>query len=178
MSHLILSCSLSPKSHSALLAGLLKESLESKGAPTQLIDLRELPLPFCDAGACYGDPNVHKLKEAFSGATSVTIATPIYNFETGGATRNLLALTGRDAWQDKLVGFVAAAGGQGSYMSIMPLASSLMLDFRCLIIPRFVYATGASFTEGKLTDPKVEERIAELESELRRLSACLASSSP
>ena len=35
-----------------------------------------------------------------------------------------------------------------SYMSVMAYANSLMLDFRCVIIPRFVYATGSAFAEG------------------------------
>jgi FMN reductase len=38
---------------------------------------------------------------------------------------------------NKVVGFLCAAGGKSSYMSVMRLANSLMLDFRCLIIPHF-----------------------------------------
>ncbi len=49
------------------------------------------------------------------------------------------------AWEDKIVGFLCAAGGMSSYMSVMAYANSLMLDFRCVIIPRFVYATGDIF---------------------------------
>ena len=47
-------------------------------------------------------------------------------------------------------------------MSVMGLANSLMLDFRCLVIPRFVYTTGKSFEQGKLVDPQLEERLEEL----------------
>ncbi len=47
-------------------------------------------------------------------------------------------------------------------MSIMGLADSLMLDFRCLIIPRFVQAKGDDFTSKKQPNAALAERIAAL----------------
>ncbi len=47
-------------------------------------------------------------------------------------------------------------------MSIMSLANSLMLDFRCVIIPRFVYSTGADFAEGQVANPALHERLVQL----------------
>ena len=47
-------------------------------------------------------------------------------------------------------------------MSIMGLANSLMLDFRCLIIPRFVYARGDDFTEKQKPTADLSRRIAQL----------------
>jgi len=58
----------------------------------------------------------------------------------------------------------------GSYMSVMSFANSLMLDFRCLIIPRFVYATGNSFDGDKLSDSKVAKRIEQVIAELVRVT--------
>jgi FMN reductase len=49
-----------------------------------------------------------------------------------------------------------------SFMSHMGLVSSLMLDFRCVVVPRFVYATGEAFADGKLADEAVQLRLAEL----------------
>ncbi len=49
-----------------------------------------------------------------------------------------------------------------SYMSHMGLANSLMLDFRCVVVPRFVYATGDAFRDGRLVDEGVQSRMAEL----------------
>lgn len=140
-----------------------------------LIDLRKMPLPFCDAGQCYSDENVGRLKEAIASADAVAVATPIYNYETGGGTRNMLALTG-DAWTGKVVGFLCAAGGQGSYMAVMGLANSLMLDFRCHIVPRFVYATGDAFDRptNTLASDDVMERVKQLAAELHRVGTALA----
>jgi FMN reductase len=91
----------------------------------------------------------------------VIIATPIYNFDASAALKNLIELTG-DSWENKVVGFLCAAGGSASYMSIMSFANSLMLDFRCLIIPRIVYATSQDFTDGRFSSEVVRERIREL----------------
>ncbi len=175
MKQLIISCSLSPKSRSAVLAEAFRDAAALLADEVTYVDLRKMPLPFCDAGQCYADANVGKLKEAVASADAIAIATPIYNYETGGGTRNMIALTG-DAWTGKVVGFLCAAGGQGSYMAVMTLASSLMLDFRCYIVPRFVYATGAAFDRptNTLTSDEVSERIKQLAAELHRVGAALA----
>ena len=70
-------------------------------------------------------------------------------------------MTGR-AWTGKVVGFLCAAGGRGSYMSVMSLANSLMLDFRCLIVPRFVYATGEDFNDDGTPNETIARRTDEL----------------
>ena len=74
---------------------------------------------------------------------------------------------------DKVFGFLCAAGGRNSYMSVMSLANSLMLDFRCYIIPKFVYATKNDFEEGKIVNSEIKSRIKELGSELIRVSKAL-----
>ena len=177
MRHLMLSCSMSPVSRSAVLAHALAEAVRAQGDDVELIDVRELELPFCDGAACYSHPSVVRLQKAVAGASTITVATPIHNYETGGATRNLVALVAQK-WKDKIVGFLCAAGGQGSYMSVMGLADSLMLDFRCVVVPRFVYATGAAFEDARLTDDTVRERIADLASDLRRFGTALGSGAP
>ena len=67
---------------------------------------------------------------------AIVVAVPIYVYDTNAAIKNFVDLSGR-AWTDKPVGFLCAAGGPSSYMAILGLANSLMLDFRCLIVPRF-----------------------------------------
>ena len=68
-----------------------------------------------------------------------------------------------------MVGFLCAAGGASSYMSVMSLANSLMLDFRCLVIPRFVYVTGGEFREEELISEDAKERIRDLASASTRI---------
>ena len=130
------------------------------------------PLPLCDGDTSYDAEHVAKLAALIRKAQGVLIGTPVYNYDASAATKNLIELTGQ-AWTNKVVGFLCAAGGSGSYMSMMGLANSLMLDFHCLVIPRFVYATEEAFTDGRVRDSEVDDRIQELADTLVRLSAAM-----
>jgi len=101
------------------------------------------------------------------------LASPVYNYDLNAAAKNLLELTGRN-WIGKTVGFLLAAGGRSSYMSAMGFANSLMLDFRCVILPRFVYADGTSFDEESLTDPEIEARLDTLARSLTAIAPAVA----
>lgn len=160
MSFLVISTSLNPSSSSFLLAREAFERLNEKHK-TNWLDLRECELPLCDGESAYSHPNVAKAAALVKEATCILVATPVYNFDCNSAAKNLIELTGRN-WEDKTVGFLCAAGGRASYMSIMGLANSLMLDFRSLIIPRFVYADGSAFSNGEISDQSVLKRIGEL----------------
>ena len=157
---LIISCSLNPESRSRLLSQLAFERLNSKSS-AEFIDLRDLPLPLCDGDAAYAHPNVPIAQKKIADAACVLLGIPVYNFAASASAKNLIELTGK-AWEQKLVGFLCAAGGRSSYMSIMGLANSLMLDFRCLIIPRFVYAEHPAFEADKIVDEKIITRVGEL----------------
>jgi NAD(P)H-dependent FMN reductase len=159
--YLIVSASLRSKSRSRVMAHHLADCYRINGLPPLVIDLRECALPFCDGEFAYSHPDVLSLSKKISDARVIMLATPIYNFDASSALKNLIELTG-DSWDDKIVGFLCAAGGSLSYMSVMSLANSLMLDFRCLIIPRFVYATGDDFEDWRLSSAVVRERIRQL----------------
>jgi FMN reductase len=59
-------------------------------------------------------------------------------------------------------------------MSAMGLAGSLMLDFRCLIVPRFVFATGESFEGDQLADDDIQQRVDALVRDTTRIAQALA----
>lgn len=144
-----------------MLSRFAVDRLTEAGVVASLIDLQDHPLPMCDAGVSYNHPSVEILSTAIQQAHAVVLGVPIYNYYANAAVKNLIELTG-ESWNGKIVGFLCAAGGQGSYMSVMNLANSLMLDFRCLIVPRFVYATKNDFADGQITSDKIKNRITEL----------------
>jgi NAD(P)H-dependent FMN reductase len=160
MSLLIISSSLNSDSNSRLLAREAERILRADGADVTFLDLRELPLPLCDGETAYEHPNVLKADELIAAAAGIIVATPIYNYDANAAVKNLVEVTG-DAWENKVVAFLCSAGGPASYMSIMALANSLMLDFRCLIVPRFVFALGAAFADNAIKDTQIAARVAE-----------------
>jgi NAD(P)H-dependent FMN reductase len=172
MSLLVISASLNPESNSRLLAREAERVLRSDGAAVDFLDLRDLPLPLCDGDKAYEQPNVIRADQLIAHASGIIVATPIYNYDANAAAKNLVEVTG-DAWENKVVAFLCSAGGQGSYMSIMGLANSLMLDFRCLIVPRFVYATGAAFSTDAVTDSKIAARVAACARMTAKLAAAM-----
>ncbi len=154
---LIVATSLSTSSRSRLLAHLAAEKLARSGTPYTLLDLAETPLPFTGSAAGWGDPTVAKVKALTKAATHLLFATPVYNYDVNAVAKNYIEHMGKDALEDKTVGFLLSAGGAGSYMAVMPFANSLMLDFRCWIVPRFLYVS-KDLEEGKLPAP-LEERL-------------------
>ena len=172
MNYLVISSSLNPKSRSRLLALIVFNELKNMGVSVEWLDLADYSIPLCDGDATYKNTKVKKLKDKIQNAKGIFFAVPIYNYDVNAAAKNLIELTG-DAWSNKIVGFLCAAGGKASYMSVMSLANSLMLDFRCLIIPRFVYTVSDDFTEDDITDPKVKAQVKELAKELIRICMVL-----
>jgi FMN reductase len=170
--YLVVSTSGNPESRSRKMGRAAFASLTKTHADCEWLDLSELDLPLCDAHQCYEHPDTQKVLSAIQTAQGIIVAAPVYNYDVSASAKNLIELTG-SAWEDKIVGFLCAAGGMSSYMSVMAYASSLMLDFRCVIIPRFVYATGSAFTDGELSDPKVIARIEQVGADLVRFTRAL-----
>src|SRR5256712_1848162 len=114
-------------------------------------------------------PASKKLSTAIKAADGILVAAPVYNYDVAAGAKNMIELTG-SAWEDKVVGFLCAAGGTASYMSVMAYANSLMLDFRCVILPRFVFATGEAFDGDNIVDKKITGRIENVANELIRFT--------
>ena len=174
---LILSTSLNPTSRSAGLAAAAHEAVEALGVPAGALDLRDAPLPLCDGGACYADPAVGEASAAIAAADLLLVALPVYNYGVNAATKNLLELTGK-AWEGKTVGFLCAAGGRVSYMAVMGFANTLMLDCRCLVLPRFVYADPESLEADGTPTPALRQRIDALAAEGVRVGSALEAWEP
>ena len=150
----------------------MAKCLQKKIDDVEFFDLQENPLPMCDGDECYDLPEVLAFREKVENAEGIIMAIPVYNFNVSSGAKNVVELGGRMLY-DKTFGFICAAGAKSSYMSVMSLANSLMIDFRCYIIPKFVYATKHDFENNKIINSDIEERIEELGKELIRVSNAL-----
>ena len=171
MTYLIISTSLRLGSRSQIMAKHLEKSFGKE--EVKFFDLQETPLPMCDGDKCYDLPEVLDFREKIKEADGIIMSIPVYNFNVSSGAKNIVELGGRMLY-DKTFGFMCAAGGRNSYMSVMSLANSLMLDFRCYIIPKFVFATKNDFEEDKIVNSDTKSRIKELGSELIRVSSALS----
>ncbi|NOX88786.1 MAG: NAD(P)H-dependent oxidoreductase, partial [Calditrichaeota bacterium] len=146
MAYLIISASLNKKSRSRVLAEYAADVFVSRGIEAELVDLRDYPLPLCDGGESFNHPLTKQLQEKISRAEGILVGAPVYNYDLNAAIKNVFDLTG-SAWEGKIVGVMVTAGGRGSYMAPMAFMNALMLNSRCLVIPRFVYAPEKEVTE-------------------------------
>ena len=108
MSYLVISSSLNPKRLSRLLALTAFNTFKKKGVFAEWLDIADHSIPFCD-----GDSTYKNLREKVQNAKGILFAIPIYNYDVNAAAKNLIELT-VDAWTNKVVCFLCAAGGKSS----------------------------------------------------------------
>ena len=168
MSYLVISTSLREGSRSKVMAKYLIRNLSD----VEFFDLQENPLPMCDGDKCYDLPEVKEFREKIKNAKGIVMAIPIYNYNVSSGAKNIIELGGKMLY-DKVFGFICAAGGKSSYMSVMSFANSLMIDYRCFIIPKFVYALKNDFDGKEIINSEIKQRIEELGNDLNRISKAL-----
>ena len=164
----ILATSLRQNSNSQKLARIFKEMAQHQSIETRLIDLRELNLPLAGTSGCWEEQTIEPLKEAIESSSHIVFSVPIYCYDVNAAAKNIIELVGRSVTQ-KIVGFICAAGGSNSYMSVMGMANHLMLDFRSIIVPRFVYTDYSSWEETGELKSDIHERLESLLRDLRQI---------
>ncbi len=169
----ILSCSLNPQSRSHKLAIAAQASLHAGDHAAELVDLADYDLPMCGSAGSFDNPSAKKLAATVDGASAILVAAPVYNYDLNAAAKNALELTGA-GWTEKPVGFLCAAGGKMSYMSPIGFANSLIFDFRCHILPRFVYCVRDDFTDAGEPGPEISARVAALAASAVDLAQALA----
>ena len=162
MSLLIISSSLNPDSRSRKLAKVAVAYATEAKIEANTIDLSDYPLDICDGGKSFENANIEPIVKLIEQADAIVLCGPIYAYAMAAATKNLIELTGR-AWMGKPVGIMATAGGKNSYMAVLGTANSLMLDYRCPIVPKYVYVDPSGFDEntGEVT-AQIGKRVAEL----------------
>ena len=168
MSYLVISTSLREGSRSKIMAKALSESVKD----SEFFDLQDNSLPLCDGDKCYDLPEVIDFRKKVKNAKGIIMAIPIYNFNVSSGAKNVIELGGKMLY-DKVFGFICAAGGKSSYMSVMSFANSLMIDYRCFIIPKFVYALKNDFDGNKITSPEIKQRVSELGKDLIKITEAL-----
>lgn len=176
---LVVSTALRPNSKTVALARAMAERLAQAGAQVDLLDLAHTPLPPCDGASCYADPSVRAATARVAQADGVVICSPIYNYHFNSAAKAFVELT-NEGWRGKIVGLIANAGGERSFMAALPFLNLLWLDHRCLVAPRFVYATSSAFGEDGAMLPTGDcaERLTVLAAEMNHLMTRLTSRNP
>lgn len=163
MRTLIICCSLAKNSKTNILSQYAANIFRNNNQEIELLELSDYQLPICDGRECYLDPAVIALNRKVEEADCIIFSCPIYVYDLSAVAKNVVELTGRGkAWNKKSVGFICMAGTMASFMSVMPFANSLSFDYKCVIVPKFVYVTGTAFEENILTSVDIKKRVSEL----------------
>ncbi len=177
----VISCSLDPESRSRTLATQAAELLESAGHQAPVLDLREHALPAFDNANVFDSEPFARLHRAIAESDGIILSTPIYNWAPSAATKSLIEATGATdeegtsaAWFDKVVTFICAAGLPQSYMATGQLASSLMLDFKCVINPYVGYFSDRDWDDDGGLIPDRQSRLEKTVAVHTELAALLA----
>lgn len=155
MKFTVIATSLDPESRSAWLCQLAAAQLRQEGHEVTFLDLRSTSLPPFDnvlgPGGCYEHPHFAVYHDAIREADGVFLGVPVYNWGLGSGVKALVELTGSSdverglngAWFDRPVTFLVSGGLDHGYLSHGAFAFGLMVDFKCVVSPHFVYATSA-----------------------------------
>ncbi|MEO0408464.1 MAG: NADPH-dependent FMN reductase [Cyanobacteria bacterium P01_A01_bin.135] len=154
--------SLRSDSHSMQALHLAIERVKALGADGEVLDLREMNLPFCDGGEDYPDyPDVVKLQNTVKAADGLILATPEYHGSVSGVIKNALDLMSFDELSGKVAGVISVLGGQPNSNALNELR--LILRWvHAWVIPEQV-AIGRAWQafdeDGTLKDEKLGERF-------------------
>ncbi len=154
--------SLRADSYSQLALKVAAQRVEALGAEVEVLDLRQMNLPFCDGGDDYSAyPDVEKLQKAVSGADGLILATPEYHGSVSGVLKNALDLMGFEELSGKVTGLISVLGGQPNSNALNDLRI-IMRWVHGWVIPEQI-AIGqvwkAFSPEGKLLDEKLSQRF-------------------
>jgi FMN reductase len=154
--------SLRPKASSYQALAVAIQRVQALGASTEILDLRQMQLPFCTGDDEYpGYPDVVRLRETVQEADGLILATPEYHGSISGVMKNALDLMSFDHLSGKVTGLISVLGG--------PSNSNALNDLRVIlrwvhgwVIPEQI-AIGQSWKafgeDGKLLDEKLSKRF-------------------
>ena len=138
------------------------DRVQALGADVEILDLRQLNLPFCDGSKEYPDyPDVAKLRQAVLEADGIILATPEYHGSISGVLKNALDLMGFAEFTDKVTGFISVLGGQSNSNALNDLRT-IMRWVHAWTIPEQVaigQAWQAFDQAGQLVDANLAQRL-------------------
>jgi FMN reductase len=154
--------SLRPASHSQQLLDLAGKQLQSLGATVEILDLRQMTLPFCNGEEDYPDyPDVQKMRQAVQQADGIILSTPEYHGGVSGVLKNALDLMSFEQLSGKVAGLLSVLGGVSNSNALNELR--LILRWvHAWVIPEQVaigQAWQAFGADGQLGDRDLSKRL-------------------
>ncbi len=130
---------------------------------TDVIDLREVKISFCDGRPPEEYPDdTARVLERIQAADAYVIGTPIYRGSYTGALKNLLDHIPVEAFMGKVAGLVGNAYTDHHYLSIDQELKPVLAWFNMHIVPGSVYVRADQMQGGEITDKLVQDHLRQL----------------
>lgn len=157
--------SLRPDSYSHQALKLAAERVKTLGAAVEILDLRQMQLPFCHGGEDYPDyPDVQKLRQSVAEADGLLLVTPEYHGSVSGVLKNALDLMTFEHLAGKVAATISVLGGQANSNALNELRLILRWVHAWVIPEQIAIGqAGKVFdSEGKILDEKLAQRLDRL----------------
>jgi NAD(P)H-dependent FMN reductase len=155
--------SLRKGSYTRMALSIALRGAEEAGAETQLIDLRDYQLVFCDGGDSGKVPkDVVRLRDEVKRAHGIILATPEYHGGYSGVLKNALDLMGFDEFEGKMIGLVGVSGGSMGAHGALNTLRSVGRAVHAWVVPEQAAVPNVDdvFDEqGVCKDESVEKRL-------------------
>lgn len=167
--------SLRPGSYTRLSVQLALQGAAELGAATQLIDLREYTLPFCDGGRDEGHypPDVLRLRRDVRTATGLILGTPEYHGGYSGVIKNALDLMGFSEFEGKTIGLIGVSGGRMGAVNALNGLRAAGRSLHAWVLPTEVSIPQVRLhfdADGALKDTGLAERLRDLGRQVARFA--------
>ncbi|MFQ5911600.1 MAG: NADPH-dependent FMN reductase [Nitrospinota bacterium] len=170
-----ISGSLRKGSYTGLATETALRGAKEVGAQTQLIDLRQYHLIFCDGKedeSSYPD-DVFKLRREVQQAQGIILATPEYHGGFSGVLKNAMDLMGFDEFEGKMIGLVGVSGGKMGAFNALNSLRGIGRALHAWVIPvqaSIPQAWEVFDGDGRMTDKDLENRVMEVGRQVARFA--------
>lgn len=141
---------------------LAMDRVKQLGADVEIIDLRDMTLPFCHGSDDYSEyPDVERLRRLVKEADGVILATPEYHGSASGILKNALDLMSFDQLDGKIFGLISVLGGASNSNALNHLRT-IVRWVHGWVIPEQIaigQAWKAFDDSGQLQDEKLDRRF-------------------
>ncbi len=151
------------------------EGAQEVGVQTQLIDLKDYHLVFCDGKedeSAYPE-DVFKLRREVKQARGIILGTPEYHGGFSGVLKNALDLMGFDEIEGKMIGLVGVSGGAMGAANALDSLRTIGRALHAWLIPEQASIAEAwkVFDEsGKMKNADLEDRVREVGRKVARFA--------
>ncbi|MGK7910316.1 MAG: NADPH-dependent FMN reductase [Synechococcus sp.] len=153
--------SLRPESYTYQALDYVAELVRGYGADVEILDLRQMNLPFCKSGGEDGHPGVIQLRQAFLEADGAILATPEYHGGPSGVLKNALDLMSFEQLDGKVFGTISVLGGGSNSNALNQLRHHIRWVHGWSIPEQIAIGQAwQAFDEtGEIVDEKLQQRF-------------------